>query len=356
MKGYFARSLTFLMVILLTLSMAACSSPSGSTATAGQSTEATQAPESSTSEAATEATAAPTEANKDIYIAVFPKGYVGDYWQSVEAGAKAAAADLGVTITFEGPETETDLDGQIKLIENAINKGADVIAIAPLDSKGNIPIVEEVQAAGIPVITFNSTVDSDIPVTGVETDNWAAGELGGQALGDIMQGQGKYAILGAIEALQISRDRCDGAQKYIEDHYPDMEHVTTFYSDGDLNTSLAAAADIITANPDLAGIFSNNETTTIAVATVLEERGLAGKIKHVGFDATKQTEGYIKSGTTQAIVTQKPYDMGYLTVKIALAVYMKEKVDAKYDTGCALVDMSNVDSAEMQAIINPPVN
>ena len=336
------KLLVWLMAAMLLFSMAACGGAGSSSAPASGAPSAAGG-------------ASGTEQDEDIYIALFPKGYVGDFWKSVEAGAMAAAADYGVTITFEGPESETDLDGQIKLIENAINKGADVIAIAPLDSKGNIPIVEQAVEAGIPVITFNSTIESDLPITGVETDNWHAGELGGEALGNVLGGTGKFAIIGSNEAVSIARDRCDGALKFIEDNYPDMEHITTQYTNGDLNIALAAASDIITANPDIAGFFTNNETTTIAVATVLQEKGLTGTIKHVGFDATKQTEGYIKDDTTQAIVTQMPFHMGYLTVEKAIAVYRGETLEKKYDTGCALVDMSNVDTEEMQDIINPKV-
>lgn len=132
-----------------------------------------------------------------------------------------------------------------------------------------------------------------------------------------------------------------------------MQLISIQYTNGDLNKALEVASDFIAANPDIKGFFSNNETTTIAVATVLQEKGLSGKIKHVGFDATKQTAGYLTSGTTQAIVTQMPYKMGYMTVEKAIAAYKGEKLDKNYDTGVTLVTPQNVNSAEMQAIINP---
>ena len=292
-------------------------------------------------------------AEKEIYIAMFPKAFIGDFWKAVEAGARKAAEDLGVRITFDGPDSETDLEGQIMLIENAMMNEPDVIAIAPLDSVGNVPVIESAVAKDIKIITFNGKLESDIPLTHVATDNWAAGEMGGKALGEALEGKGKFAIIGAVESVKNNRDRSDGAAAYIAANFPDMELIQIQYCEGDMTKALAIGSDIITANPDIAGFFTNNETTTIALATVLEEKGLQGKIMHVGFDATLQTAGYLTDGTTTAIVTQVPYNMGYLAVEKALAAYNGETLEPVYDTGVALVTPDNVNSDEMQAIINP---
>lgn len=289
----------------------------------------------------------------DVNIAVFCKAFIGDFWQSVTAGCEAAAADYGVNITVDGMSSESDLEGQIKLIENAIIKGVDVIVLAPIDSVGNVSVVETAVEKGIKVITFNSKLESDLPLTHVATDNWAAGELGGKALGEAMGGTGKYAVIGAVESVKNNRDRSDGCVSYIEENFPDMELVAVQYCEGDMNKALSIATDLITANPDLKGFFTNNETTTIALATVLAEKGLVGELVHVGFDATKQTADYLRDGTTAAIVTQVPYDMGYIAIEKALAAYDGEELEESYDTGVALATPENVDSEEIQSIINP---
>lgn len=295
----------------------------------------------------------PAMAEEELYIAMFPKAYIGDFWKSVEAGAQKAAEDYGVRITFEGPESETDLDGQIQLIENALIKEPDMIAIAPLDSIGNVPIIETANEKGIKVVTFNSKLESDIPMTHVATDNWAAGEMAGKALGEALNGKGKFAIIGANEAVKNNRDRSDGAAAYIAEHFPEMELISIQYTDGDMSKALSVSSDLITANPDIAGFFTNNETTTIALASVLQEKGMAGKITHIGFDATLQTVGYIEDGTTSAIVTQVPFNMGYLAVEKALAAYNGEELEPVYDTGVALVTNENLNTDEIQSIVNP---
>lgn len=339
MKKVLGLALVWVCIVLL----AACSA--GAPA-------ATAAPDAAPG-ASPAANAEGAAGDDEIYIAMFPKGYVGDVWKAVERGAKDAAAKYGVKLTVEAPDSETDVDGQNKLIETAINKGADVIAIAPLDDKGSVPVIEQAQKAGIKVIAYNSTLDSDIPLTQIMTDNRQIGDMAGEALGKAMGGKGKYAIIGSNEAVAIARERCDFTREYIEAHYPDMECITTQYTMGDLNKALAVTSDIITANPDIQGLYSNNETTSIAVATVLQERGLAGKIVHVGFDATKQTAVFLKDGTTQALVGQRTYDMGYITVEKAIAAYKGEKLDPTYPVPIALATVDNIDTDDIKMMVDP---
>lgn len=291
--------------------------------------------------------------SKDLYVAVIMKSYSGDFWKTVELGAKTAGKDLGVRVTVEAPDTETNIEQQIKMVENAVTKGANVIAISVLDTKALVPAIEQAKAAGVKILTFNSALDSKIPITHVATDNWAAGELAGKALGEAMKGQGKFAILGAVQGVKNNRDRSDGAASYIAKKYPGMSLVTIRYTDNDLNNALAITSDIITANPDIAGFFSNNETTTIAVSIVLAEKGKIGKIKHIGFDATAQTVGALKSGITSSIVTQVPFKMGYLSVQSAVDSNKGKTLPAITDTGVSLVTLDNLNTPEIQKIMNP---
>lgn len=291
--------------------------------------------------------------DKVPYVAMIMKSYSGDFWKTVELGALDAGKELGVKVTVEAPDTETNMEQQIKLIENAVTKGADVLAISVLDTKAMVPAIEQAATAGVKIITFNSMVDSDLPLTHVATDNWAAGELAGKALGEILGGTGKYAVLGAVQGVKNNRDRSDGAVAYIKEHYPDMELITIRYTDNDLNNALAITSDIITSNPDIKGFFSNNETTTIAVSIILEEKNKVGQIKQIGFDATPQTIGALENGIISAIVTQVPYQMGYISVKSAVDTLAGKSLPAVIDTGVALITMDNLYNDDMQKIINP---
>jgi len=290
---------------------------------------------------------------KEPYVAVIMKSYSGDFWKTVEMGALNAGKELGVRVTVEAPDTETNMEQQIKMIENAVTKGADALAISVLDTKAMIPAIEGAAAAGVKIITFNSMIDSKLPLTHVATDNWAAGELAGKALGEALGGVGKYAVLGAVQGVKNNRDRSDGAVDYIKKNYPGMELITIRYTDNDLNNALAITSDLITSNPDIKGFFSNNETTTIAVSIVLEEKKQIGAIKQIGFDATPQTIGALENGIISAIVTQVPYQMGYLAVSSAKDALGGKTIPAVTDTGVALVTLDNLYNEDIQKIINP---
>ena len=123
--------------------------------------------------AATQAPAAAAPAAKP-YIPVISKGFQHQFWQSVKAGSEKAAKELNVDITFEGPETEAQVDKQMEMLQTAINKKPGAICFAAVDSKAAIPLLEKAKAANIPIIGFDSGVDSDIPATTASTDNIAA--------------------------------------------------------------------------------------------------------------------------------------------------------------------------------------
>ena len=123
--------------------------------------------------------------------------------------------------------------------------------------------------------------------------------------------------------------------------------------DNDMSVATSMINDWITANPDLGGIFTNNETGTIAAATVFQERDKVGQIAHVGFDATVQTVAQITDGITDSIISQQPFKMGYLSVENCVALLNGEEVPETIDTGALLVTTENADSEEVNAIINP---
>lgn len=286
-------------------------------------------------------------------IDIFMKSNSGDFWAAVESGAKDAGEKLDAVVSVYACDSETNYEQQIQQIESSISRGVDAIAVACLDSEALAPVVEEAANKGIKVISFNGILNSEVILTHVATDNYAAGEMAGEALAKAMEGKGKYVVLGAAEGVKNNRDRSEGCIAYITENYPDMELISSQYMDNDMSIATSMLNDWITANPDLGGIFTNNETGTIAAATVLEERGKIGEIQHVGFDATVQTVTQITEGITDSIVSQQPYKMGYLSVEKCIALLDGEEIEKSIDTRVLLVTEENKDSEEVNAIINP---
>ena len=123
------------------------------------------------------------------------KGFQHQFWQAVKLGAERAAEEFGVEITFEGPESESQVDKQIDMLTAALAKDPDALCIAALDSKAVIPLLEQAHAAGIPVIGFDSGVDSDIPIATAATDNYAAGALAADNLAELIGFEGEVAVI-----------------------------------------------------------------------------------------------------------------------------------------------------------------
>ena len=117
------------------------------------------------------------QAQDKVYIPLISKGFQHQFWQAVKIGADKAAAEFDVEVTFEGPDSESQVDRQIDMLSAALAKSPAAIGFAALDSQAAIPILKQAQKDGIPVVAFDSGVDSDIPVSTATTDNMAAASL-----------------------------------------------------------------------------------------------------------------------------------------------------------------------------------
>jgi ribose transport system substrate-binding protein len=164
-----------------------------------------------------------------IYIPVISKGFQHQFWQAVKAGAEKAAVDYNVEITFEGPETESQVDKQLEMVQTALDKKPGAICLAALDSKALIPLLEKAKAAGIPVIGFDSGVDSDIPVTTAATDNLAAAAMAADKMAELIGGEGEVAVIVHDQTSRTGIDRRDGFTNRMKEKYPNITIVDVQY-------------------------------------------------------------------------------------------------------------------------------
>ena len=298
---------------------------------------------------AAEAPAADTTAKP--YIPVISKGFQHQFWQAVKAGSEQAAKDLNVDITFEGPATEAEVDKQIEMLQAALAKNPAAICLAALDTQAVIPLLEEAKAKGIPVIGFDSGVDSDIPVATATTDNIAAAALAADKMAELIGGSGKVAVLVHDQTSRTGMDRRDGFVKRIEEKYPNIEIVDIQYGAGDQLKSTDIAKAVIQANPDLKGYFGANEGSAIGVANAIQELGMAGKIVAIGYDAAKLQKDAVRSGVLAGAITQNPVGIGYKCVEAAVKAVKGEKVDKVIDTGFFWYDKTNMDQDQFKPLL-----
>ena len=287
-------------------------------------------------------------------IAVIPKGVAHFFWQSVHAGAEAAAKESNVEVVWKGPAQETDYSGQINIVEDAINRRVDGIVLAPTHRDSLVPVVERAQRDGIPVAIFDSGIGTDKYVSYVATDNRQGGAQAAERLASKLGGKGRVAILG-VKAGSVSTDeREQGFQETIKQKYPGIEIVAFQYGESDRARSLDRAADILTAHPDLDGFFASNESSTVGAVQAIKQKGLAGKVVLVGFDSSPNLVEDLKAGAIDSLVLQNPYKMGYEAVKAMVAKLDGQSPPRQVDTGVKLLTKDNLETPEMQQLLKQP--
>lgn len=287
---------------------------------------------------------------QETYIPLISKGFQHQFWQAVKAGADKAAAEFGVTVTFEGPDTEAQVDRQIDMLAAALAKNPQAIGFAALDSQAAIPLLRKAQEAGIPVIAFDSGVDSDIPVATASTDNLAAAGLAADKMAELIGGEGKVALVVHDQTSRTGIDRRDGFVNRVEEAYPNIEIVTVQYGGGDHLQSTEITKSILQANPDLKGIFGANEGSAIGVVNGARELGKTDLII-IGYDSGAQQKQAIRDGLMAGAITQNPVGIGYETVAAAVKAIKGEEVPAAIDTGFYWYDKSNIDDPEIAAVL-----
>jgi ribose transport system substrate-binding protein len=298
-----------------------------------------------------------TDENRDeiaameLYIPVISKGFQHQFWQAVRLGAEQAAEDCGVEITFEGPETEAMVDRQLEMLQTALDRGPDAIAFAALDSQAAIPLLERAQEEGIPIVGFDSGVDSDIPVTTAATDNVAAAALAADKMAELIGGSGEVAVIAHDQTSRTGIDRVDGFVNRIEEAYPDITIVDVQYGAGDQLRSTDLAKAIMLAHPNLKGFFGANEGSIIGVLNGVTELGLEGDIVVIGYDSGAQQIQAIRDGIEAGAFTQNPIGIGYYAVEAAVMAVMGEEVPPVIDTGFMWYDATTIDDEEIVAVL-----
>ena len=286
-----------------------------------------------------------------IYIPVISKGFQHQYWQAVRLGAEKAAKDYKVVITFEGPENESMVDKQLDMLQTDLAKNPSAICFAALDSKAAIPLLQEAKKRKIPIIGFDSGVDSDIPVTTAATDNIAAAALAADKMAALIGGSGKVGVIIHDQTSRTGIDRGTGFLSQMKKKYPNIKIIGPQYGGGDQLKSTDLAKAMIQANPDIKGFFGGNEGSIIGVLNAVKELNLVGKVVVIGYDSGKQQLDAIRSGAEAGAITQDPIGIGYKAVEAAVKAIRGQAVPKNIDTGFHWFDKTNIDDPAIAAVL-----
>ena len=288
----------------------------------------------------------------ELDIALVSKGFQHQFWQAVKTGAEEKAEELGVTMTFDGPASETEVDNQLQMLQAAIERQPDAIGYAALDPEACVPLLDQAKQADIPVVEFDAGCDSEVPVTICQTDSKAAGALAAEHMAELMGNKGKVAIVGHSQINSTGVERRDGFVEKMESDFPDIEIVDIQYGDGDHIKSADIAKAQLASNPDLAGLYGTNEGSAIGIVNAVKELGLQpGELTIVGFDSGQAQIDAINNGLMAGAITQNPIGIGEQTVQAAYDAINGKTPEKVIDTGYYWYDKTNMEDEEIAAVL-----
>ena len=335
----------------LALGMAACSTSTD--ATGGSSGSSTKTESSGASKVDTsgemqdwEKAAVKGDGTQTIYLV--SKGFQHRFWQAVKEGAEQAGEELGYKVNFVGPQDETKVTEQTDQLKSALDSGPAAIGFAALDSKAAADLLNEINSKGIPVVAFDSGVESDIPVTTVQTDNKAAAAEAAKHMIELLKGKkGSVGMVCHDSTSTTGKQRCEGFKEYFKANAPADLKLLDEQIAGEVTKAADTSLSIIQANSDIVGMYGSNEAAASGIVQGVAESGK--DVTVVGFDSGKTQIDAIKGGTEAGAVTQSPVKIGYYTVKAAVAALNGAELPKVIDSGFAWYDKTNIDSPEIKA-------
>lgn len=288
-------------------------------------------------------------------IAVVPKATSHLFWVSVQAGAMTAGQDLGVEVLWNGPATETEYSRQIEIVDSMIARHVDGLALAAQDHTALDASLDRAARAGIPVTVFDSGVDSTNYMTFVATNNYAAGQMAARELAGLLHGKGSIAMVLHVPGSFSTMERERGFEDTMAKDFPQIHILQKQYGMSDRSKAMAAAENILTAHPDLDGLFASTEPSSVGTALALRSRRLAGKIKFVAFDASEDMVRDLREGTIDALVAQDPFRIGYEAVQTLVDKLHGKTPPKRIDLSARVITKPDLEKPEIKALLNPDV-
>jgi ribose transport system substrate-binding protein len=293
-------------------------------------------------------------ASGPIKIVVVPKALGFSYWQQVHQGATCAGSKLqNVHLQWDGVNAETDVTGQVNLLTNYVTQGVNGIVYAATDAKALKQVTDQATKAKISVVNIDSGTNpqpSNVPL--FATDNVTSAQKAADLLSTALHGHGKVAFIPFLQGSATNDERAQGFKQELS-KYPGVQLVAEQYSQSDTNVALRVTQDILTAHPDITGIFAANEPGVIGAAEAVRQAGKTGKITIIGWDAAPDEIQAVKSGEISALVVQNPFKMGYDGVQAVVKMVRTGQQVKSENTGVTLVTKANLNDSKVQAVLNP---
>jgi ribose transport system substrate-binding protein len=294
---------------------------------------------------------------RPLKIAVIPIGTTHEFWKSVHAGALAAARELGVEILWKGPLKEDDRNEQIQIVETLAGSGVDALVLSPLDDRALMRPVAEARREGIPTVIFNSALQGEDHAAFIATDNFLGGSLAAREIGRRTGGRGQLIMVRLMAGVEGTTKREEGFLATLRTEYPGIEVVSENQFAGP-STEMAyqTMENLLARFGPVDAVFTPNESTTFGCLRALQDHGLAGKIVHVGFDASEKLIEALAGGELAGLVLQDPVAMGYRSVKTAVAIVRGEPYTKIESTAVVLAVRDNMNEPAIARLLRPDLS
>ena len=286
-------------------------------------------------------------------IAVIPKATSHLFWIAVENGARAAALDSKVEMLWNGPPSETDYARQIQIVDSMIARRVDGIVVAATERQALVGPISRAMAAGIPVTVFDSGIEGDNYTSFVATNNYEGGAIAAREMVRLAGPQGKVALLMNAPGSTSTMDRERGFEETLAKEAPGLVIAARQYGLSDRGKARTAAENMLTAHPDLRGMFCSSEPSAVGGALAVNARHLSGMLQLVTFDSSADLVEELKSGTIQAMVVQDPFRMGYDAVKSVVDKIAGKAVAKRIDLSARLVRRDDLDKPDVIKLLTP---
>lgn len=292
---------------------------------------------------------------KKIYLIV--KASESEFWQIVIDGAKKAAKKLEVKLIPQAPVSEADVSRQVAVLETVISAKPDAIILAPTVADSLVPGIEQAKKVGIPLIIIDSSANTKDYVSFLASDNLKIGKLSADMMAEALKSrfgkaEGDVACLTFMSGVGSLEKRKKGFEDQVKAKYPGIKIVDFQDAQGKQGTSLSIVENYLTAYPDLKGIYANNQPTgdeTVRALDLANRKDLAVVV----VDAGPLELWGLKKGYVDAMIVQKPWIMGYMSVENALKAVNGEKLEKYIDTGIVAITPEMVKTGEAEEFLNP---
>ncbi|MCR2807902.1 substrate-binding domain-containing protein [Paenibacillus soyae] len=279
-----------------------------------------------------------------------------EFWEMMRQGVMTASEEFGADIRITGMREESDVAGQVALLERAIAEKPDAIVLAATDYDALVPVAQRIADAGITLITVDSGLRGGVSRSFIATDNVAAGSRAAEQLLVYLEprdkGEQVVAIMNFVKGSATAMERERGVREQLGQE-PGILILDTVFSNASEEMAYEQAAALLEEHPDLSGIVALNEPTAIGAARAIEDSGAASRVKLIGFDSSMEEVAYLEKGIIQATIVQKPFNMGYLSVKTAIEALDGRKVKPLIDTGEVVITKANMYDNDKQKLLFP---